>query len=421
MSIEKISYRGLLRLPGYAGLLLAVCVGRLASGLIPFGLLAVFVQSDSFMSAGVVSVCFMLASSFSAPWRGRLIDRRSAYRMLPRLALAASGAHVAAFVVFQAGGPSLLGAALVCVGALFAPANGAVLRSIWSQVAPDESHRKALHALDSLLEESVYVLSPLLVGSLWFTVGPKWAILAGAAASVLGTGLLFWFARRAGETVWAQLMRQSPSKSGTGGRGPMSAVVFTLPGLSLAIPMFGFAMAVGAGSITFAAWSAQFHVVSLAGLFAGLGSLGGVVGGFLYGKAAVSDAKATRLYLWMPAFVGLSMAPLMLSSAVWVAVAAALCSGLVMTPMFIAAYVKVPASFPQAHFNEANASIGAAYNLGSGTGSLVAGALVEHVGLQPALLVAVCMPLGATALSWGLSRRHQPAHSLLVDPGSAAP
>ncbi|WP_255370213.1 transporter [Roseateles sp. YR242] len=410
-----------MRLPGYAGLLLAVCVGRLASGLIPFGLLAVFVQTNSFMSAGVVSVCFMLASSFSAPWRGRLIDQHSAHRMLPRLALAASVTAVAGFAVLHAGGSSLLGAALVCVGALFSPANGAVLRSIWSSVAPDESHRKALHALDSVLEESVYVLSPLLVGSLWFTVGPDWAILAGSSATVLGTGLLFWFARRAGDQVWAQLMRQSPPKGGKRGHGPMSAVVFTVPGLSLAVPMFGFAMAVGAGSITFAAWSAQFHVASLAGLLAGLGSLGGVVGGFLYGKAAVSDAKAAKLYLWMPAFVGLSMAPLMFSSALWVAMAVALCSGLVMTPMFIAAYVRVPASFPQAHFNEANASIGAAYNLGSGTGSLVAGALVEHCGLLPAFLVAVAMPLGATALSWLLSRRHESACSLAAAPGTAAP
>lgn len=64
--------------------------------------------------------------------------------------------------------------------------------------------------------------------------------------------------------------------------------------------------------------------------------------------------------------------------------------------MFIAAYVGIPNSFNKENFNEANASIGSAYNLGSGTGALLAGVLVQQVSMHISFVGAVALPVFAT-------------------------
>lgn len=88
MSHSQTSYRTLLAKGGFPGLLLAVSVGRLSSGLLPFGLTALFVQGERYLSAGIVAVCFMFMSSSTAPWRGRYIDRHGARRALPLFSMA---------------------------------------------------------------------------------------------------------------------------------------------------------------------------------------------------------------------------------------------------------------------------------------------------------------------------------------------
>ncbi len=404
MKAEKTSYRTLLAKPGFAGLLLAVSAGRLASGLIPFGLMAVFFQTDKYLSAGVVSVCFMLAASLSAPWRGRLIDRASAQVVLPWLAAASVIANALAFLALHGGTSMVPGVALTCVGAALAPINSAVLRSIWSAISPDEMERKALHALDSTLEECVYVVAPLVVGSLWFMVGPSWAVLAGGIAIALGTGMLFFFARRAGEEVWRVLQHKSAPASGESATAKRRGVVFSPAGLALTIPMFSFALCMGMGSIAFAAWSAKHYAASFTSILAALGSVGGVVGGLLYGKASVSDEVTSKLYLWMPACVGVATIPMLLSTSAGMASIVALCSGLVMTPMFIAAYMRVPATFARDNLNEANASIGSSYNLGAGLGSLLAGVMVERLTLESAFIALVGIPVGAAVAAWAIAK-----------------
>ena len=394
VSNNAISYRTLLNKPGFVGLLFAVSVGRLASGLVPFGLMAIFAQGEKFMLAGGVSAIFMLVTALSGPWRGRCVDRYSARRALPLLACASGTAIALGFAAFHFAANAWVGVALVCLGGAMVPVNGAVVRSIWSLIAPSEAERKAMHALDSLAEESVHVLSPLVVAAIWLLVGPDWAVLLGCLAIGGGTGLLFWFGHAAGPEVAAVLLRKNPPK--TKNLLAKSGIVFTPAWIALTLPMFGFAMCMGFASINFAAWASTNYVTSLTGVLAAMTSVGGIVGGLIYGKVRISTQAATKLYLIMPAFVGLFTLPMFFSNALFVAGSVALLVGLVMTPMFIAAYVGIPNSFSKENFNEANASIGSAYNLGSGMGALLAGVLVQQVSMHISFIGAVALPVFAT-------------------------
>lgn len=407
MANSSVSYRALLAKRGFAGLLLAVCVGRLSSGLLPFGLTALFVQGDQYLSAGIVSVCFMFATSATAPWRGRYIDRHSARLALPRFALISIACVTGGFAMLHLSHAKLIGAELVTVGAALTPLNSVVLRSIWSRIAPDEGERQALHALDSLLEEGIYVLTPLLVSALWALVGPDWAILLAGFSIGGGTFLLFRFAQYAGATVSIVLdeTHDVPAVSADSKRRTRRLLVFTQPGLALAGPMFGFSLTMGVGAIAYAAWSSAHYTASLTGVFASLGSAGGLVGGLVYGKLRMSNPTASKLYLAMPAFVGLCTLPMLWTTSAAMACCVAFVAGMVMTPMFIAAFVRVPLTFDKAYFNEANASIGATYNVGSGLGSLLAGALVQRGLLHAAFGCSVLVPVVAASVAFLWSRR----------------
>ncbi len=140
------------------------------------------------------------------------------------------------FAAFHFAANAWIGTSLVCLGAALASVNGTVVRSIWSLIAPSEAERKALHALGSLAEESVHVLSPLIVASLWLLVGPDWAIFLGCLAIGGGTGLLFWFGHRAGSDVDAVLLRKNPPKEQN--RAARSGIVFTPAWIALTLPMF---------------------------------------------------------------------------------------------------------------------------------------------------------------------------------------
>ncbi|WP_095211873.1 transporter [Burkholderia sp. ABCPW 11] len=401
--MSNTSYRALLAKRGFAGLLLAVSVGRLTSGLLPFGLAALFVQGASYLAAGVVAVCFMFVTSITAPWRGRYIDRHGARRTLPFFSIASIVLIATGFAVIHYSQIKLAGAAIVSVGASLTPINSVVLRSIWSRVAPDEAQRKALHALDSLLEEGIYMLTPLMVSVIWFFAGPDWAILLACCSIGAGTFLLFWFGKIAG--VDALFDEKHGVRSTSSNLAKMKApVIFTRPGLSIAIPMFAFALTMGIGTIAYAAWSSAHYTTSLTGIFASLSSAGGLVGGLVYGKAKISDSTASRLYFTMPAFVGLCTVPMLLTTSATIAGCVALVSGLVMTPMFIAAYVRVPLTFGKRHFNEANASIGAAYNIGSGLGSLLAGAIIQHGQFRTAFACSVFVPIVASFVGAMISK-----------------
>jgi len=388
--------------PGFAGLLFSISLGRLAAGLIPFGLSAVYLQNEQFLSAGIASVCFMTLASFTAPWRGRIIDRYSPNVTLPTMAVAATVLIIVASLLFDNFTGSYWGVFFVLLASLVAPLNSVVLRSVWSIVAKNEAERKSLHTLDSTLEESMFVFTPLLVALIWSTIGPQWAVALGGVAIAMSTASMFFFAYRAGSDVIAVFERKSVAPETE--EASKGSIVMSAAGLALTMPMFGFALVIGFCNISFAAWSSSHVTVSFIGVLAAVTSLAGVAGGLLYGKANVSENVSRLAYLMMPAVIGAVTAVMAFVVTATGAIVVAFIIGIAMTPIFIAAFVSVPALFKANRFNEANASIGAAFNIGSGCGSLLAGLVLEYASLGSSFFIIALISFLAAAFSFVFSR-----------------
>ncbi|WP_143481862.1 MULTISPECIES: MFS transporter [Pseudomonas] len=417
MDISSVSYKSLLSRRGFVGLLLSASLGRLAAGLIPFGLTAVYMQEDEFLSAGVASICFMFASSLTAPVRGRIIDRYSPKVILPVMTFLTAISLFFAFVLLRSNDTIYHGTFFVLIASAVAPLNSVVLRSTWSIVAPNEDERRALHALDSILEESVFVCSPLLVAVLWSFIGPQWAILLGSATVLLGTLLLFYFAYRSGPQVIDVFEAKTLPKVVV--RYFKKPIAMTAPGLVLSLPMLSFAFTIGFCNIAFSAWSSFYSTVAFTGVLAAVTSVGGIVGGLIYGKLKLSDRHAGIAYFAMPCLSAIFISFIAFSTSSIFSLAIAFVVGLAMTPMFIAAFVRVPKAFARENINEANASIGATYNVGSGIGALLAGYLIETYTLSFAFYTVVFFTISTIALAVLIALKLQSRQPVTREPKGA--
>jgi len=179
-------YRELFANP-YAGSLLAwSIVARLPNGMAVLGLvLLVRATGAGYGQAGLVAAAYGVAVAIGAPYGGRQVDRRGAYRVLRvRMVLYST----------LLGGVALLGelGAPIGVIALVAAATGltmapvsSVLRSIWPTVAGEDGAKTA-YALDAALQEVIFVGGPLLV-ALLATIDPAAAVAGAAGLALVGT------------------------------------------------------------------------------------------------------------------------------------------------------------------------------------------------------------------------------------------
>lgn len=401
VATSRTSYLALLGRPGMAGLLASSLFGRLAAGMVPFGAVAVFAQHRQYVAAGAASAGFLIAASLVAPQRARLIDRYSARRTLPVFAIAFVIVICSSASAIHFNFPIVVPVGLIALAAAVAPPNSMVLRTAWSSISTTDGENRALHSLDSILEEAMFVVSPLLVAAIWVTIGPVWALVAGAVAIAGGTTGVLVFARIAGPAIDGVFSsRQERTPRGEASLPRLRSVMLERKGVALFAPMLGLGIAMGIAGVVFPAWAAQRYNPALSGVIWALISLAGVVGGLVYGKIPSAKNPPWYHYAAMGAIIAIGCGYMALSGAFVAAIVGALVIGFAMTPMFVVAYVLVGNAFEAKRYNVANATLGSAYNLGSGSGALCGGAIVSALGVGPALGLAaiIALMLGALAL-----------------------
>ncbi|MEU2631460.1 MFS transporter [Kitasatospora sp. NPDC007106] len=377
----SVGYRAVLSLPHARAPFAAALLARLSYGVLPLPLLlALRDGTGSFAAAGAAAGVFGLLSALLGPARARLVSRRPAALMvltccytLLLFALAAGSA---------VGLPSWAAVLLAAAAGVFPPPVGPLMRTVWGELTDGEEQRRCALSLDTVAESTIFACGPVLGGLL--------AAHTTAARALAVCALL----ALAGFAAFARALRGRPAalpEPAAGGTvlGPLRA-----PGFA---PLLAVVCAVAAALavdelVVVAAWGA-----GAAGPLLALFSVGGAVGGLVYGRLAWRAAPGRRLLLLAAAATVCYGLPAVLFAPPGAALGLFL-AGACTDALLVTGYLLVEDLVPAGARTEAGAWVNTAYNLGGALGSAAGGLLADRADPAAAFTAAAVFLGGVTAL-----------------------
>lgn len=364
------AYRAVLRAPGAPRLVVAALVGRMPQGMLPLAiLLTVEAATGSYAAAGAVVAGYLAAAALVAPVHGRLVDRFGQTAVLVPCTFVFAAGFTAVALAAAAGLPPLALVALAALGGLGNPPLAACLRALWAALLRGPELERA-YALDSTVQELIFISGPLVVGAFLAVAQPAAALVAAAALSVTGT-LTFATARasrgwRGGERArhWA---------------GPLRAAgIRTVVALA---PLVG--ITIGMAEVSIPAFAEQRGQPGAAGFLLALWSLGSMAGGLWYGTRIWGGAVERR-YAWLLLAVAAGFVPPALVADVWQMGVVLPLAGACIAPLLACGYLLVDRLAPAGTVTEAFTWMLTGFLSGLSGGAAAGGVLIDLFGVRPA-------------------------------------
>ncbi|WP_309225099.1 MFS transporter [Salinispora sp. H7-4] len=396
------SYLTVLRLPQAARTFGAALVARFAYGIVFLALvLTVNHATGSYAVAGGVLAVFGLASSLLAPYRARLIDRHGVHRaLLPMAAACAALLGLIAAVAWQPGAPGAAMWVLGTAAGACAPPLGPFMRTLWRDLVPDDEQLlQRAYSLDTVAEELLYVVGPLLAGALTALAEPALGVALSAVLLFGGTAAL------AGSPVAASFRGSAAPQPDTGGeQGTAPPRRDVRWWASLADPVLvtaGLGACLGAFNLLAVAFADRHGAAASVSWVSAALAVSSALGGLLYGAVRWRLSTHTRLPI-LAAFLGVFCVLSGQATGMVGLVALAGAVGFLMAPTLTTAYLIAGAVDSQARSTEAGTWVNTAFNTGNAAGSAGIGLLLSPLSLAWCFAVTgavVLLPAAVTALS----------------------
>jgi predicted MFS family arabinose efflux permease len=408
------SYAVVLSPPHVARTFGAALVGRLSYGIVFLSLvLAVTRVTGSYAVAGGVIALFGLTSSLLSPFRARLIDRHGPRKALAPMAVLYAGLLGAlAAMTWRAGAPrDLLWITGAACGAC-SPPLGPLMRTLWGVLVPDRELLPRAYSLDTVAEELLYTIGPLLAGLFAAYANP--ALGVAVSAGLVLTGALALVS----SPVVRNREASSKADGTTGGPSPAArpapaARVKTWYRHSVVFSA-GLGACLGALSLIAVAFAGQHHhIASVAWVEAAL-AVSSAMGGLLYGAVRWQVSLQMRL-LFLTVALSLFVILAGQSPGIYILVAVVGAAGLFVAPVLTSVYlIADEAAAPNARA-EAGAWVNTAYNVGNSAGIAGIGLLISRLPLAACFAVAAAVTLlPAAALAVSIGRRRNPRSAVVA-------
>ncbi|MCZ4497878.1 MAG: major facilitator superfamily 1 [Marmoricola sp.] len=383
------TYRRVFAHRGSAAFSAAGLIARLPMSMMTLGIvILVSALTGSYGLAGQVSAAFVIGNAVVAIPHGRLADRFGQTRVLyvdAVLFALMTGLLIRAITDGWSNPVPHVCAALA--GASM-PQVGSMIRGRWAHVT-DEKERHTAFAVESVVDELVYVAGPVLVTFLSTIYAPQTGLLVALG---LGTG---------GTVLLALQKRTAPPAHPARSERPADPMPWARL-LPIAVA------AVGLGSIFGALEVATVAVSSGAGHRAAAGALlaifsagsmsGGIVAGAITWKASELRRFQVGIGVLAPAMVVLPFLHHLVLLGCFLLVV-----GTALAPTTIAIFSLLESSTPRSRLTEAMAVFQTGISAGLAPGAYLAGVVADHSGGSPAYWV--CVGSGALTLVAALSCR----------------
>jgi predicted MFS family arabinose efflux permease len=378
-------YLDVLRTPSVTRLLSSAVVGRMPTGMAGLAIvLLVRAAGGSYAEAGLVAGTYSAALAVTSPLLGRLVDRVGQTRVLAGCGVASAVSFSALALAGRGASPVVLAALAALAGASIPPV-GACMRALWSEVLADGDQLQAAFAVESTVQELIFVVGPPLTALLAAAISP--------AAAVVGTGVLLLagvgvFAATPASRTWRPRRRAGDWAGALRSPG-IRAVLATIVLL---------AGAFGTVEVTVVAGAEQLGSRTLAGPLLALWALGSMVGGLTFGSRA-SDRGPERRMVGLLALVVAGMALLAVATGLPQLAAGMVVAGLGIAPAIACLYLLVDRLAPAGTVTEAFTWVTTAFATGFAAGNALGGSLVHQVGTDRAFLVAAAGVAAAALLA----------------------
>ena len=369
-------YSDVLRVPGALRFSASAFVARVPMAMLGIGIvLLVTAYRDSYADAGAVAAAAVAAGSLVAPLQARLADRYGQPAVLAPLLVAHAAALTAVVLSVTTGQSLAVVAAVAAVSGASLPQFDSFVRVRWSHHLDGTGRLPTAFALESVLDEVIFVVGPVVVTLVATSISPVLALL-GTLVFTLGGGAAYLSCRR---TVPPTILRQP----GTA-RDP-------LPRRTL-VPLIGafaaLGTAFGAVEVSVVAFTDEAGQPAAAGVVLAAFAGGSLLAGLVFGAVVQGPPSRVRLVL---AQAGLAAAfalalladtPLSLAGALAVA-------GVTISPSLITGFGLAEQAAARSRVTESLAWTITALGIGVAVGAAVVGPIIDTRGAETAFVVPV--------------------------------
>jgi MFS family permease len=388
------TYRSLLSIPHARAFVIAGFVARLSISMRALGAVLMVSQlTGSYGLAGAVAAAALLGEAFAAPRLGRLVDRYGQRRTLLVCLGVHSAGTLALVVSAQFAAPSWVLLATAALSGAAALQVGSLVRARWSALVGGSPALEAAFALESTLDELIFVMGPALVTALALGIAPGAGLLGALVLTSVGSLAL------------ALQRRTEPVPAGVRDQSETPAI--RAPGLRVLVATFVAAGAIfGTLDVAMVAFAGEVGSPAAAGPLLALVAGGSLLAGLAYGTRGWRWPLDKRFVASVIVLCA-GTVPLALAPSVALMAPAATLAGVAIAPTLIAGFTLVQKLVPSEALTEGLNWTITALGAGAAVGACTAGLIADSAGGRIAFLVAVVA--GGTAVimaAWGRASLH---------------
>ena len=335
-------------------------------------ILMVRAEYGNYTLAGAVSAVNIIVMAICAPILARRVDRYGQLRVMgPAWVISVLSMSALVAAVFMHAPEWLLFIPAALAGATWG-APGALVRSRWTTILDKPGQLTTAYALESAVDEFVYIVGPVLSTVLGTALHPGTGLAISIIALVVG-GTLF-LSRRSSEPA---IIPYDP-------KAPRESVIRKPVVLVMAATYIGMGTTFGAMEVSMVSFTEELGAPALGGILLAIFSIGSLAAALVYG------ARTWRRPTWqlfaigvIAMAIGMSLFPAAFN--IWTMAAVILVTGLTCAPTMTNVNVIIQQSVSAAKLTEGLTWMSTSINLGTSLGTAIAGPAIDAIGARGGL------------------------------------
>ncbi|MBB3085241.1 MFS transporter [Geodermatophilus sabuli] len=368
-------YLQVLRTPHALPMVLAAFVGRLPLSMVGLGsVLLIASETGSYGLGGVVAATGAVTTAISGPLIGRWADTHGQRRtLLPVVAIFVVAGCVFLPAVKQDWPLWTVFVSAGVAGACIPPVSS-MIRVRWTHLLRGTHRLPTALAMESVLDEFVFIVGPVLVTFLSTTGHSTSGVVTAFTLAVVGS-LLFAAQGQTEPPPHGHAARSGPTAIRSAG----IRVLFVVGAAVGAI--------LGTLEIALVAFADEVDAMSLSGVLIAALAVGSMASGIGWGTVHWKQPLRLRLAVALVLLTVLSL-PLLVIRDIWLMIPFVVVAGVAVSPSLISSFTLAELLVPRSATTEAFTWIGTALALGVAVGTSISGKVVDTVGANAAFLVA---------------------------------